>query len=57
MLQNNLRSEEMERILVTSGGGFIGSRLARYLKEQGHFVRIAEVKFDNYVREKYYTEK
>jgi GDP-D-mannose 3',5'-epimerase len=43
--------------LVTGGGGFIGSHLARHLKEQGHFVRIADVKFDKYIEGKYYTEK
>jgi len=48
---------KMERILVTGGGGFIGSHLARYLYQQGHFVRIADIKFDNYIKERYYTEK
>ena len=47
----------MERILVTGGGGFIGSHLARYLCQQGHFVRIADIKFDDYIEERYYTEK
>lgn len=47
----------MSKILVTGGGGFIGSHLARYLKEQGHFVRIADVKFDDYIKGKYYSEK
>jgi nucleoside-diphosphate-sugar epimerase len=47
----------MGRILVTGGGGFIGSHLARKLKQQGHFVRIADVKFDGYLKEKYYDEK
>ena len=46
----------MDRILVTGGGGFVGSHLARYLKLQGHFVRIADVKFDDYIQD-YYTEK
>ena len=47
----------MERILVTGGGGFIGSHLARHLHQQGNFVRVADVKYDDYIKEKYCTEK
>ena len=47
----------MEKILITGGGGFIGSHLARTLKQQGNFVRIADIKFDDYMKEKYYSEK
>jgi len=47
----------VDRILITGGGGFIGSHLARYLYQQGHFVRVADVKFDGYIQEKHYNEK
>jgi nucleoside-diphosphate-sugar epimerase len=47
----------MERILVTGGGGFVGSHLARYLYQQGNFVKVVDTKFDDYIKEKYYSEK
>ncbi|MGQ9460017.1 MAG: NAD-dependent epimerase/dehydratase family protein [Candidatus Bathyarchaeaceae archaeon] len=47
----------MDRILITGGGGFIGSHLARYLYQQGYFVRIVDIKFDDYIQERYYTER
>ncbi len=47
----------MTRILVTGGGGFIGSHLARVLKSRGHFVRVADVKWDGYLKENYWSER
>ena len=47
----------MRRILGTGAGGFIGSHLAKELHEQGHFVRVVDVKWDGYLEEPYYSEK
>ena len=47
----------MVRALVTGGGGFIGSHLARYLCQKGNFVRVADIKYDDYIKEKYYDER
>jgi GDP-D-mannose 3',5'-epimerase len=36
------------KVLVAGGGGFIGSHVARRLKQQGHWVRIADWKNNSY---------
>ncbi len=35
-------------ILVCGGGGFIGSHLVKKLKEQGHWVRVCDLKYPEY---------
>ncbi|MFC1992479.1 NAD-dependent epimerase/dehydratase family protein [Chloroflexota bacterium] len=46
-----------KRILVAGGGGFIGSHLAKYMHNRGHFVRIADSKFDDYIKHVHYSER
>jgi GDP-D-mannose 3',5'-epimerase len=36
------------KVLVAGGGGFIGSHVARRLKQEGHWVRIADWKNNSY---------
>lgn len=47
----------MKRTLITGGGGFIGSHLARHLLREGHFVRVADIRFDDYIEDEYYSER
>jgi nucleoside-diphosphate-sugar epimerase len=47
----------MSRILITGGGGFVGSHLARYLLQDGHFVRVVDIKYDDYIKEDYCSER
>lgn len=38
----------MKKVIVLGGGGFIGGHLARRLKQEGHHVRIADIKNHEY---------
>ena len=38
----------MKTILVCGGGGFIGSHLVKKLKEQGHWVRVCDLKYPEF---------
>ena len=38
----------MKKILVLGGGGFIGSHLVKRLKNEGHFVRVCDLKYPEY---------
>lgn len=40
----------MKKILVTGAGGFIGSHMVRYLKDEGHWVRGVDIKKPEFVK-------
>lgn len=44
-------AETKRRILVTGGGGFIGSHVAKRLKDEGHWIRIADWKLNEFFEE------
>ncbi len=49
--------EARSKILITGAGGFIGSHLAKKLYEEGHMVRVADIKYDGYFKERYFSQK
>lgn len=52
-----MKAKRADRVLVTGGGGFIGSHLAKFLHDQGNFVRVADTHFNGYYEAPYYDEK
>jgi nucleoside-diphosphate-sugar epimerase len=47
------------RAVVTGAGGFIGSHLARHLRNKGWYVRAVDIKWDDYISnyaDEYVTE-
>lgn len=46
-----------KKILVTGAGGFIGSHLARELYRADNTVRAVDMKWDGYLKERYFDER
>ncbi|HYU88198.1 MAG TPA: NAD-dependent epimerase/dehydratase family protein [Candidatus Bathyarchaeia archaeon] len=47
----------MKRVLVTGGGGFIGSHLAKHLRDRGDFVRVVDLKLNGHGLGQYCDEE
>ena len=46
-----IKNSQSMKILVTGAGGFIGSHVGKFLKEQGYWVRGVDIKAPEYLRE------
>jgi len=47
----------VKRVLVTGGGGFIGGWMAKYLKNKGYYVRVADKKYHKYMNKDEYCDE
>ena len=47
----------LQRILIAGGNGFVGSHLAKYLLQQGNYVRVADISSNDYMKGEYFSEK
>ena len=48
---------QLQRILIAGGNGFVGSHLAKYLLEQGNYVRVADISSNDYMKCKFCSEQ
>lgn len=49
--REKIKIKYMKHILVLGGGGFIGSHIAKRLKSEGHWVRVVDIKRNEYLSE------
>jgi nucleoside-diphosphate-sugar epimerase len=47
----------MKKIIVLGGGGFIGGHLAKRLKNEGHFIRVCDLKRHDYFEQKDFCDE
>lgn len=47
----------LEKILVTGGNGFVGTHIARYLLQEGNFVRVVDINPNEFMLGKYCSEE
>jgi len=50
-------AETKKRVLITGGGGFIGSHVAKRLKDEGHWIRIADWKLNEFFEESEFCDE